>query len=322
MSSLKENTTATKLALLAMTHSLSIASGVAISRLLERPISELAIRVAILVERARVGLVMGPSEMTAAMMFAQPLIKAWPEQWMFAYLIGVDLGMKYLHDGFFICDIINFVNDFFSLMQLKEGERQALSMVDWSNIQQRFLLFRKELASLAMEFPLGVGVPVSGRLPLNLVPAEDHSNLHVLVVSGAETICESCKAVRAANPDAIISSSNSLPDAVQLTHQYYHAGTRVNLICIDSGLLLQSVHTTEELGSAETFARSQRFCQQLEPNAKLKCFAYKPFIAAISATVEEVAFHPSTEGGSVCDCIIPAGKTSLLLPTLMNICEP
>jgi len=139
--------------------------------------------------------------------------------------------------------------------------------------------------------------------------------------------------------------ARSLPDAVQLTHQYYHAGTRVNLICIDSGLLLQSVHTTEELGSAEvsavqvsvmqvgqqltpftsfiqTFARSQRFCQQLEPNAKLKCFAYKPFIAAISATVEEVAFHPSTEGGSVCDCIIPAGKTSLLLPTLMNICEP
>ncbi|KAL1515802.1 hypothetical protein AB1Y20_002418 [Prymnesium parvum] len=303
-----------------MAHSLSIASGVAIARLLDRPISELATKAVMLVESARVGLVMGPSELTAAMLFAQPLMKAWPEQWMFAYLIGVDIGMKYLHDGFFICDIISFVTDAFSLKQLKEGERQALGMVDWSAIQQRLLRFHKALASLAMEFPLVA--PTSGRHPLNLVLAEDHPNLHVLVVSSAKTVCDLREAVQAANPDATISTSSSLLDAVQLMHQFYRDGTRVNLICIDSALLVLNMLTAIEPGSEEIFAKSQLFCHQLEPKTQLNCFTYKPFIAAISSTVKEVTFGLSTAGGSTCDCIVPACKTSMLLPILMDICEP
>ncbi|KAL1507880.1 hypothetical protein AB1Y20_007487 [Prymnesium parvum] len=300
-------------------HCLSIASGVAIARLLDNPTAAIVKQATMLVDRARVGLVMGPSELTAAMMFAQPLVKAWPQQWVLAYLIGVDLGMKYLHDGFFISDIISFVTDGFSLHQLKRGERQAFGMVEFGNFHKRFFSFRNALASLAVEFP--EDVPQSVHVPLNLVVGEEASSLHVLVVRRAETMCDWCADVQAANSDAIVSTSSSLVDAVRLMHQYYSAGTRVSLICVDSSLLAQNMHATDEPASAEIFARSHRFCQQLEPTDGLSLFACKPFVVAISTAVEEAAFSFSTEGGSACDCVLPAHLTSMLLPTIMDICE-
>mmetsp|Transcript_13048 Transcript_13048/g.32570 ORF Transcript_13048/g.32570 Transcript_13048/m.32570 type:complete len:143 (-) Transcript_13048:692-1120(-) len=106
-------------------HSLSVASGVAIARLLPHPTSSHAGQAATLVERARLGLVLGPSELTAALMFAQPLLKAWPEHWRFAYLIGLNLGVKYLLDGFFINDIRRFVTEEFA-GALEDGRVQSL----------------------------------------------------------------------------------------------------------------------------------------------------------------------------------------------------
>ncbi|KAL1498722.1 hypothetical protein AB1Y20_014032 [Prymnesium parvum] len=298
-------------------HSLSIGSGVAIARLLDRPTAHFVKQAATVVERARVGLVMGPSELTAAMMFAQPLVKAWPQQWVFAYLIGVDLGMKYLQDGFFISDIVSFVTDGFSVQQLKQGERQAFGMVECGNFHKRFFSSRNALASLAVEFPMEV--PQSDQLPLNLVVGEEDSSLHVLVVSCAETMSDWCADVRAANSDAIVTTCSSLVDAVRLMHQYYRAGTRVSIICVDSVLLAQNMHAADDPASTEIFARSHRFCQQLEPTEGLSFFACKPYVVVISTAVEEAAFSFSKEGGSACDCILPAHLTSKLLPTIMDI---
>ncbi|KAL1514562.1 hypothetical protein AB1Y20_003657 [Prymnesium parvum] len=289
------------------------------ARLLGRSTAHFVKQAAEIVERARVGLVMGPSELTAAMMFAQPLMKVWPQQWVFAYLIGVDLGMKHLQDGFFISDIVSFVTDGFSLQELKQAERQAFGMVEFGNFHKRFFSFRNALASLAVEFPMEV--PQSIHLQLNLVVGEEASSPHVLVVSCAETMSDWCADVHAANSDAIVSTSSSLVDALRLMHQYYRAGTRVSLICVDSALLALSMHAADDPASAEIFARSHRFCQQLEPTDNLSFFACKPFVVVISTAVEEAAFSFSTERGSACDCILPARLTSQLLPTIMDICE-
>ncbi|KAL1496828.1 hypothetical protein AB1Y20_014414 [Prymnesium parvum] len=298
-------------------HSLSVATGVAIARLLDRPNAETTGAVTALVERARLGLVMGPSELTAAMMFAQPLVKAWPEHWLLAYLIGVDLGMKYLHDGFYISDIVMFVTDIFTLKQLKEAERQAFSIAEWSGIHKRFFSFRNALASVAVEYALFA--PPRPDLAPNCVLDDEHTNVHVLVVSPEESTAGLREQLQAADPEASISTSSSLLDATQVMQQYYHDGTRVNLLCIDSALLLENENTADE--SAEIFSRSQCLSQQLEPKEALSFFACKPLLVVISSAAEQVSFACSTERKSSWDCVVPTRMTSQLLPVLLSICE-
>ncbi|KAL1529847.1 hypothetical protein AB1Y20_000778 [Prymnesium parvum] len=292
--------------------SLSVATGVAIARLLDRPTSETIITVAALVDRARLGLAMGPSKLTAAMMFAQPLVKAWPEHWLLAYLIGVDLGMKYLHDGFFLSDIINFVTDGFTLKQLKQVERQAFTISEWRGIHLRFFSFRNALASVAVEY--ASLMPTRPEIAPNCVLEDEYTNLHVLVV---ESSCDLRDCVRVTDADASISTCSSLLAATQLMRQYYHEGTRVNLLCIDSALLLENEHAAD----VEVFMRSQCLSQQLEPKDVLSFYASKPLLVIISTAAEQVTFSCSTEGRSTWDCVVPARAISQLLPILMSICE-
>jgi len=296
-------------------HSLSVATGVAIARLLDRPNAETTGAVTALVERARLGLVMGPSELTAAMMFAQPLVKAWPEHWLLAYLIGVDLGMKYLHDGFYLSDIINFVTDGFTLKQLKQVEHQAFMITEWTGIHLRFFSFRNALASVAAEYALLV--PPRPDISPNCVLEDEHTKLHILVV---ESCCDLRERVRVADAEASISTCSSLVAATQLMRQYYHEGTRVNLLCIDSALL-ENEHAADESTSMEVFARAQCLPQQLEPKDAFSFFACKPLLVIISTVAEQVTFSCSTQGRSTWDCVVPARMTSQLLPILMSICE-
>ncbi|KAL1495991.1 hypothetical protein AB1Y20_014628 [Prymnesium parvum] len=267
-------------------HSLSVASGVAIARLLPHPTSARAGQAATLVERARLGLMLGPSELTAALMFAQPLVKAWPEHWWFAYLIGLDLGMKYLHDGFFINDIRRFVTEEFA-------EDPARSFEPRHPERARVCVLN--------EF-------------------DDDAGVHVLVVSRTETEQDLCEAALTANPEAIVSTCNSLQAAVELMKQCYHDGTQINLICIDAELLQPHNYDTDESAARKIVATSQSFCQQIEPR-DVRNFACKPPVVAISTAVCEVMFSFQSKGEAVCDFVIPAHLASNLLRILMEISE-
>ncbi|KAL1504987.1 hypothetical protein AB1Y20_008752 [Prymnesium parvum] len=304
-------------------HTLSGASGVAIARLLPHLTSTHVGEAAALVERARQELVLGPSELIAALMFAQPLVKAWPEHWRFAYLIGLDLGMKYLHDGFFIADIREFVVEDFTLAQLKMGESKAFGMVEWSGVHGRFFAFRNALASVAVERPARLPESQYGQLGRSCLLDDDDedSGVHVLVVTRAEAETDLCEAALTANPEALVSTCSSLQVAVELMKQCYHDGTRVNLLCVDAELLGPAKCTTFESAVLEIIAKSQSFCQQIEPRDVLSNFACKPLVVAISTAVLDMAFPLNAEAESVCDCVMPAHLASTLLRILMDISE-
>ena len=62
-------------------HTYSMASGLAIARLVEDAPADLVQEAAAYVERARVNLALDNSALVAALMFAQPLIKMWVPHW-------------------------------------------------------------------------------------------------------------------------------------------------------------------------------------------------------------------------------------------------
>lgn len=96
-------------------HNLSRASGCAICRLLQSEMNgssecdyeELEKEIAAFAEMARKNLCLDNSSLTAAVMFAQPLVKKWVPRWKFAFTIGVALGTKFTTEGFWTVDIIS-----------------------------------------------------------------------------------------------------------------------------------------------------------------------------------------------------------------------
>ena len=87
-------------------HALSLASGVAIARLVTPPDAALVEEAAVFVELVRRSLAVDAATLTAAMIVAQPLIQAFPDDWKLKYLIGLSLGLKLTTDGFHIRDIV------------------------------------------------------------------------------------------------------------------------------------------------------------------------------------------------------------------------
>jgi len=149
----------------------TMATGVAISRLLDDvdvagQNEYVAQEIAEYAELARVRLHLDNAAVTAAMMFAQPLVEMWKPQWKFAYTIGLSLGAKFTTEGFFIVDIIDHLTDEFSMEALKEGERIAVASYDWVAMNQRLRVFRNALVSVALEQPLAP----SGMLPILMQP--------------------------------------------------------------------------------------------------------------------------------------------------------
>jgi len=86
---------------------------------------------------------------------------------------------------------------------------------------------------------------------------DDDAGVHVLVVSRTETEQDLCEAALTANPEAIVSTCNSLQAAVELMKQCYHDGTQINLICIDAELLQPHNYDTDE--SAARKVRRARY---------------------------------------------------------------
>jgi len=149
---------------------------------------------------------------------------------------------------------------------------------------------------------------------------DDDAGVHVLVVSRTETEQDLCEAALTANPEAIVSTCNSLQAAVELMKQCYHDGTQINLICIDAELLQPHNYDTDESAARKIVATSQSFCQQIEPR-DVRNFACKPPVVAISTAVCEVMFSFQSKGEAVCDFVIPAHLASNLLRILMEISE-
>lgn len=188
-----------------MAYCYSIATGVAIARLLSDASPSVVHEAAEFAELARVRLALDNAAMSAAVMFAQPLIKMWQPHWKFAYTIGLSLGVKYTTDGFYVVDIIDHVTKEFSLEFLKEGERLALGMIDWNNMNQCCTTFRNALVSVALELP---ALPVETTIASEAEAWGDPSNqeLHVLIVDDSETVCKIHKAcVLAIRPRATVS---------------------------------------------------------------------------------------------------------------------
>ena len=123
-------------------HSTSVASARAIERLLDEPPPNLIHEAAQFVQLARERLVLDNSSMAAAIMFAQPLITRWQPHWKFAYVVGLNMGIKYNIDGFYTNDIITHFTDEFTLEELLEGESIAIGIFDWGEMNKRTRSFR------------------------------------------------------------------------------------------------------------------------------------------------------------------------------------
>lgn len=183
-----ENTSAASQELARM-HALSIASAIAITRLLPQ-LS--AAEVGRLVEHARLALALQSTDLIAAMMFAQPLLAKW-DDWTLAYLIGVSLGIKLTTDGFYLSDIITNVTAQFPLQLLRRAECAAVCLVSWTNIEQCFLSFRNALISVAFDYlPSGLFVPVGGISAAQPVSGVEDYSPNVLIVhrGGASRLTE------------------------------------------------------------------------------------------------------------------------------------
>mmetsp|Transcript_13048 Transcript_13048/g.32569 ORF Transcript_13048/g.32569 Transcript_13048/m.32569 type:complete len:221 (-) Transcript_13048:205-867(-) len=209
-----------------------------------------------------------------------------------------------------------------SLVHLKMGEFKAFGIVEWRNLHSRFFSFRNALASVAVECPTRSLEPQHEEIARNCILNEDadDAGVHVLVVTRAEAEQDLCEAALTANPEAVVSSCNSLQDAVELMKQCYKDGTRVNLVCIDAELLGPHKCTTNEEAARKIIAQSQSFCQQIQPRDGFN-FACKPSVVAISTTVSEMVFSLQSKGEIVCDCVMPAHLSSTLLRILMDISE-
>lgn len=129
---------------------MSLGSGLAISRLLSRP--ELTSEAACFVELARRKLVVSGTTLVLAILFAQPLVLAWRHSWRLAYLIGLNLAMKFTTDGFFLMDVFTHVTNEFSFAILERAERKAVSVATLSKVEERYPLFRNALMSAAFDY--------------------------------------------------------------------------------------------------------------------------------------------------------------------------
>ena len=170
-------------------HTFSMASAIAIARLMDDPPPDLIMEAAQYVELARVHLALDVACLTAAMVFAQPLIKKWQTCWKFAYTIGLALGAKFVTEGFYLMDIHDQLTDEFRLEDLQKGEEIALEGFDFGRMNTRFRNFRNALADVAMEQPLAANDRPDPIATVVGAASEDEF-AHVLIVDPSTGTCD------------------------------------------------------------------------------------------------------------------------------------
>jgi len=293
-------------------HSTSVASACAIERLLDEPPPDLIHDAAQFVQLARERLVLDNSSMAAAIMFAQPLIKLWQPHWKFAYAVGLNMGIKYTTDGFYIKDIITHLTDEFTLEELTEGESIAMGIFDWGEMNMRTRSFRNALVNVALEHP-------------QRFPAENGSQrggeleLHVLIVDDCEFVRRiHSELVQAIKPGANIKQCDGVDEAIKHVRNSDDAGVPVNLVLLDLNLTLPDVD--ESTGSPTCLQRVIESSNGMNVSQTLdqasthvpKDFRVKPFVALISAFSAELMLRSVDDGsmnadGSLngCDAVVP-----------------
>ena len=272
-------------------HSTSIATAIAIARLVDNAPPGLVGEAAAYVERARMRLALDNAALSAAMMFAQPLIKLWRPHWKFAYTVGLALGIKFTTEGFFLVDIVQHLTDEFSLRVLKEGEFAALKVIDWFDANRRCRSFHNALVSVALEHPLPGEHEQPAPQPTVAGQPNDNAS-HVLVVDDSALICQMHTAlVQEIRPDARVHSCQTMEEAVSYVAQMDDAGTRVSLVLLDLNLTLPDEGVPpptldQVLASSNGFAVSEVLDEV--PEEVPKDFRHKPFVAMVSYLAEDV----------------------------------
>ncbi|KAL1527462.1 hypothetical protein AB1Y20_016127 [Prymnesium parvum] len=311
-------------------HTYSLATGVAIARLLEEPSATVADEAAAFAEHARVSLALDNAAMTAAIMFAQPLVKMWQPHWKFAYVIGLCLGVKYTTDGFYIVDILDHVTKEFSLEFLKEGERLALSTVEWTNMSHRSRIFRNALVGVALERPAALLEDPIGSAPVITPP--QHPDVHVLIVDDSKIICRVHKAcVLALRPNATVHTLSSIQSALEYVRESEDRGHNVNLILLDFCLTTPGGADKPEPVFDEILKLPNGFgvtsALDKEPSEVPRDFRYKPFVAMVSCHAESIALRAKKRGEITgngtplgCDALIQKPLTSDSLRVLIEGC--
>ena len=147
-------------------HDLSRATAVALARRLgtalpDAPVEEMAEYV----EQCRVRLALDNAAVTAAMLFAQPLLESWAPHWKFAYTVAVVLGTKLTTEGFYTADVVEHVTDEFSLDVLRDGEHVALEGFAFGDLAGRLRQFRNALVHVALQEPLPAHAAAAVQLP-------------------------------------------------------------------------------------------------------------------------------------------------------------
>ena len=227
-------------------HALSLASGVAIARLVTPPDAALVEEAAVFVELVRRSLAVDAATLTAAMIAAQPLIQAFADNWKLKYLIGLSLGFKLTTDGFHIRDIVEHLDSVraerlelfgvkgggggqaskaarscgaqgYTFEQLRDCELRAAAWLNCIDITQRFQSFRNALVNVALEH-----AQVLATLPnaqALAIPDADPPDLHVLIVDDSDITCEIHTAcVRNFRQNATVHACHRSEDVKPKTH--------------------------------------------------------------------------------------------------------
>ncbi|KAL3924212.1 MAG: hypothetical protein SGPRY_003984 [Prymnesium sp.] len=275
-------------------HNLSRASGCAICRLLQSEMNgssecdyeELEKEIAAFAEMARKNLCLDNSSLTAAVMFAQPLVKKWVPRWKFAFTIGVALGTKFTTEGFWTVDIINHLTDEFSLEALKKGEEIALMDYDFgANMRQRWTNFRNALIHVAVENPLPGSIAAQ---PVLLPGEEAPLPLHVMVVDDSPHVLKLHESlIRHLVPEARIQTCCSVREAVDYwrtsrlrSDQIHLVLLDLNLSGIDGGNDEPPVANVLDGPNGLDVAHA---LEDLQNNTPQYDFAYRPLIALVTS---------------------------------------
>jgi len=307
----------------------TMATGVAISRLLDdvdvAEGGDFAQEIAEYAELARVRLHLDNSAVTAAMMFAQPLVEMWKPQWKFAYTIGLSLGAKFTTEGFFIVDIIDHLTDEFSMEALKEGERIAVASYDWVAMNQRLRVFRNALVSVALEQPLAP----SGMLPILMQP-EDPA-MHVLIVDDSKTVCELHRGLlEQLRPNVRIHSCRSVEAARAYLRRCTERSEYITLCLLDLNLALPEVDDKMafpliedilSLPNGLTVSSEIDVMDDPAVSPPPRDFRFKPLIALITSHAEQLAqLTPLAADGSIqgCDVLLPKPMTLGMMRVLVE----
>jgi len=309
-------------------HTTSIATAIAIERLLDDPPAGLRAEAIEYVELARNNLALDNASITAGIMFAQPLIKMWQPHWKFAYTVGLAVGIKYTTEGFYIGDIVEHLTSEFPLDCLLEGEAIAITVFDWSQMHQRLRNFRNALVNVALD-PAG-GVAGSAGHP----PEAPPNGMHVLIVDDSQLVLDVHRSlIEFLSPEARIHTCLTTADAIAYIHQQNVSGHFIHLILLDLNLSLPDYDPVTGLPPtlAQINAVTNGFTLATHLDAPLAQvpidFRFKPLVAMIS-NLGQTLTDASIENGDMqqdgscrgCDTVIPKPLSLQSMRVLLESC--